>query len=392
MLTNNQTHCNGLTKLNSEQTEQRASSLELFFDLVFVFTITQLAALVEHHTSFVGLIKAAAIFIAMYWMYGGYVWLTNQVPPTTHSRRLLLLCGMSAFLICALAIPKAFDENALAFSIGYVLVVLVHSGLYAQVHGSAVWRFVPFNLLGAASLVAAAFANEWMKVIFWMVPICLNLITSMLAGRVNESSSSGFKVNAGHFVERHGLLLLIVFGESIIAIGIGLAELKLTLSVYGAAVLGLILIAGLWWSYFNSDEARSEHAMLAAPVAERVRLALHGYFYSYILILLGIVMLSAGLRHAISSTSLALPMDQSELLGSGVALYLLGTVAFKMTFGIRPIVPRLIASIAAIATCFAGVTICAFFQIALLILLIIGCIVVESIKNSNSNQPNAHRS
>jgi low temperature requirement protein LtrA len=134
--------------------------LELFFDLVFVFTITQLSALVEEHLSLLGVVRAGLGFLVMYWMYSGYAWLTNQVPPATTDRRLLLVCGMAAFLICALAIPHAFDRTALAFSLGYVLVVLVHSGLYAQAHGATVWRFVPLNLLGAACHIAAPLSPE----------------------------------------------------------------------------------------------------------------------------------------------------------------------------------------------------------------------------------------
>ena len=122
--------------------DHRVAFVELFFDLVFVFTITQLTALVEEHLSLLGVVRAGLVFVVMYWMYSGYAWLTNQVPPATTDRRLLLVCGMAAFLICALAIPHAFDRTALAFSLGYVLVVLVHSGLYAQAHGATVWRFV----------------------------------------------------------------------------------------------------------------------------------------------------------------------------------------------------------------------------------------------------------
>jgi low temperature requirement protein LtrA len=96
-------------------------------------------------------VRAALVFVVLYWMYSGYAWLTNQVPPTTSSRRLLLVCGMASFLICALAIPRAFERTALAFSLGYVLVVLVHSGLYAQVHGATVWRSVPRTLASCSS-------------------------------------------------------------------------------------------------------------------------------------------------------------------------------------------------------------------------------------------------
>jgi len=181
---------------HGEHAQVRVSNLELFFDLVFVFTITQLTALVEHHLSLLGVVRAALVFVVLYWMYSGYAWLTNQVPPTTSSRRLLLVCGMASFLICALAIPRAFERTALAFSLGYVLVVLVHSGLYAQVHGAGVWRFVPLNLLGAACLVGAAFASGWARYSLWVTTVVLHYATTRLSERVSESQSTGFAIRA----------------------------------------------------------------------------------------------------------------------------------------------------------------------------------------------------
>jgi len=381
---------NAENKLSNEQAELRVSSLELFFDLVFVFTITQLTSLVEHHTSLAGISSAAVMFVVIYWMYSAYVWLTNRVPPSSGSRRLLLVAGMSSFLTCALAIPKAFDQNALAFAIGYSLVVIVHSTLYMQVHRTKVWRFVPFNLLGAACLLGAAFVKDGLRHVLWLAPIALHLVTSALASRVDESESSGYNLQAGHFVERHGLLLLIVFGESVVATGIGLSGMKLTFMVYSAAVLGLVLIAALWWSYFSADEARAEHVMRSVPVADRVRLALRGYFYSYMLILFGIVLLSAGLRHAVSYIANTLPADQALLLGAGVALYLMGTVAFKKTFNIEPIAPRIVAIVAALLTCFAGTYISALMQMGLLIVIAAGYIIVEARANTRVARTKTH--
>ena len=360
-----------------EHGEVRVSTLELFFDLVFVFTITQLTALVEHHLSLLGVARAGLVFVVLYWMYSGYAWLTNQVSPTSTSRRLLLVCGMAAFLICALAIPQAFEQTAFAFSLGYVLVVLVHSGLYAQAHGATVWRFVPLNLLGAACLVGAAFVGGWERYALWVAAVVLHYATTSLAGRVRESRSAGFAVRADHFVERHGLLLIVVFGESIVAIGIALAEAELTLEVYGAAVLGLALAAALWWSYFITDPDRSERALVAAPVAARVRLAIAGYFYAYIPILFGIVVLAAGLGHAVSHIADPLPPEYAILLGVGTALYLLGTATFRLVFGIQPVAIRLVAVAVAAATALAGVAVSALVQVGLLIATVVGVLAVE---------------
>jgi low temperature requirement protein LtrA len=372
---------------HSESGQVRVSNLELFFDLVFVFTITQLTALVEHHPSVLGVARAGLVFVVLYWMYSGYAWLTNQVPPTTTSRRLLLVCGMAAFLICALTIPEAFEQTALAFSLGYVLVVLVHSGLYALAYGARVWRFVPLNLLGAICLVGAAFADAWPRYGLWIATVVMHYATTHLSARVNESHSGGYAVRADHFVERHGLLLIVVFGESIVAIGVGLSEAELSLDMYGAAALGLALAAALWWSYFITDPDRSEQALVAAPVAARVRLAIVGYFYSYIPILFGVVVLAAGLGHAVSHIAAPLPMEHAILLGAGTGLYLLGTASFRFVFGIQPVVTRLGAVAVAVATALAGVAVSALAQVALLIAALIGLLGVESVVSSRIAEP-----
>src|ERR1044071_9861094 len=139
-----------------EGEESRVTSLELFFDLVFVFTLTQLTALLSQSLSWESLLQAFLIFIVLFWMYGGYVWLTNSVPPVTPSRQLLLIAGMAAFLICALAIPHAFQNTGLAFGIGYFIVILVHGSMYVRAVGWKAARFVPMNFISAGAVIAAS--------------------------------------------------------------------------------------------------------------------------------------------------------------------------------------------------------------------------------------------
>jgi low temperature requirement protein LtrA len=139
--------------------ESRVTTLELFFDLVFVFTITQLTALLSQSLSWERLLQSFLIFIILFWMYGGYVWLTNSVPPVTPVRQLLLIAGMAAFLICALAIPNAFHNTGLAFGVGYFIVILVHSSMYVRAVGWRVARFVPMNFLSAILVIMAGFVD-----------------------------------------------------------------------------------------------------------------------------------------------------------------------------------------------------------------------------------------
>jgi low temperature requirement protein LtrA len=226
--------------------ESRVTTLELFFDLVFVFTLTQLSALLSRSLSWESLLQSGLIFSVLFWMYGGYVWLTNSVPPVTWSLQLLLIAGMAAFLICALAIPHAFQDTGLAFGIGYLIVICVHSFLYVRAVGLKMARFVPMNFLSAATVIAAGFMDGAIRYGLWFLAIAVHVVTSFIG------TGRRFDIRVNHFVERHGLLLLITLGESIIAIGAG--SLILSLPFIIAAVLGLLLTAALWWIYFARDD------------------------------------------------------------------------------------------------------------------------------------------
>src|SRR5687768_6778860 len=157
--------------------EQRVTTLELFFDLVFVFTLTQLSARLHNSLSWEGLFQSFLIFIILFWMYGGYVWLTNSVTPVTSRRQLVLIAGMAAFLICALAIPNAFDDTGVIFGVGYLIVIIVHGFMYMQAVGWKAGRFVPLNFLSAAFVIAAGFTDGFTQYLLWILAILCHVVT-----------------------------------------------------------------------------------------------------------------------------------------------------------------------------------------------------------------------
>ena len=310
------------------------------------------------------------VFAVLFWMYGGYAWLTNQLPPTDAPKRLLLIGGMAGFLVCALAVPDAFGATGLAFGFGYLIVVLLHAGLYAYGQGRAVWRFAPFNIAGALCLIAAAFTDGAVQYGLWVAPIVLQLVASRLASSVDDSSRAGYDVRPGHFVERHGLLLLIAFGESVIAIGVGVSGEGLTMPDVVGAILALGLIAALWWTFFGGDQERAEAALWAAPVTARVRMALGAYFYAFIPLLLGVIVLAAGLHLALGDLGARLSGVEALLLGGGVALFLAGDLAYRVALGIGPLVPRAVAAVAALGSIALGVSISALGQVVALLVIL----------------------
>jgi len=363
--------------------ELRVSSLELFFDLVFVFTLTQLSTALYTHLSALGALRVVLVFLVLWWIYGGYAWLTNAVPPTTHARRLLLLAGMAAFLVIALAIPGAFGGTGVAFGLAYLAVVVVHGGLYtlAMPFGGVV-RFSGLNALAALLLVAAGLVHGngpvagLLRYGSWILAVLLEFVTPYLF-----ALDAPLRVRIGHFVERHGLLLLIAFGESVVAIGIGIQSgaggPALNPELAGAALLGLALAAALWWSYFGGDEERAALALRAAPAAEQPRLALAAYFFSYIPMLLGVITLAVGVKGSIGHLTEPLTAGSAVALGAGVALYLFGDVAFRRVLRTGAVAARLAAALLALATVPLGQE-RALAQLLVLLVLLIAMLVAEA--------------
>lgn len=357
------------------------STLELFFDLVFVFTLTGLTALIERDLSWTSLLQVVLIFTVLFWMYGAYAWLTNEVPPETDSRRLLMFAGMAAFLTCASATQSAFGDRALTFALGYTLVVLVHTGLYAQVAGRDVIRFATLNLLGAGALIAASASNGWIVYLLWTIPLVLQWIAPRLVRRAGDTREGSappvFSLDADHFVERHGLLLIVALGESVVAVGVGLRTEEPTVGRYLATGLGLVIAAAFWWAYFRSDDALAQSAMERSAGTERVSLAVNGFFYAYIPMLLGVIAVAAGIVRAISQINQPLDQPHAWLLAAGVATYVGGTAAFRWAVRITPTRTRVLAAALALGSVVLGVGFDAQVQLAALAGLLVLMLLVE---------------
>ena len=352
--------------------ESRVTSLELFFDLVFVFTLTQLTALLARSLSWESLLQSFLIFIVLFWMYGGYVWLTNSIPPVTPGRQLLLIAGMAAFLVCALAIPNTFNDTGVIFGIGYLIVIVVHGFMYVRAVGLNKARFVPMNFLSAGAIISAGLMDGSARYLLWLLAIALHVATSFLGTGLR------FELRVSHFTERHGLLLLVALGESIVAIGVGVHVLDLRSIL--AAVLGLILTAVLWWIYFAHDDDDARSTMLARPNTAQLRQALSGYFYAFVPMLFGIILLATGIESSIEHLTSTLDTAHAFAFGGGVGLYLIGTIIFRRASGIPEVTYRYIAAFLAVLTGFIGNNLYAALQFAGLILILILLVLAESNK------------
>jgi low temperature requirement protein LtrA len=307
-----------------------------------------LTAVLADETTVKGALQVVLMLGVIWWMYSGYVWLTNAVQTDRAERRMLLLGGMGAFLIVALAVPRAFDSGGPAFGIAYFLVVGVHLSLFAKTSDSdtlrAVVALAPFNLATAALVLAGGIAGGTAQYVLWALAFALEWLTPRVL-------RSGFTIAAGHFVERHGLVILIAIGESIIAVGVGAAEAPLDVELAAVALLALACSACLWWAYFGTgDDARAEHALAAAAPEDRPRLAVEAFGYWHLLMLLGIIGLAAAEKKVVAHPLDALATAQAVTLGAAAAVFLLGDVLFRRSLGITRGATRAAAIVLALST------------------------------------------
>ncbi|MFE1880951.1 low temperature requirement protein A [Streptomyces diastatochromogenes] len=371
----------------TEEPGRRVTTLELFFDLVFVFTLTQLTVLLAHDLSFATAGRVALILVVLFWMYGAYAYLTNQVPPDRPSRRLLLMLGMGAFLVCALAIPRVFDDTGVVFGLGFLLVVIVHTALYTRSHGwDSIWYGVP-NALAALCVTTAGGTNGLVADGLWLLAVALQFVTPFVAehgpGRRDGRSAATLRVQLGtlnpaHFVERHGLLLIIAFGESVISIGVGIGDLPLTPGLFGGAFLALALTTALWWTYFVRDEEGAETAFRATPAPQRWRLAMNAYYYAFLPMLLGIVYLATGVKKTLGHLTEHPHWGLALTTAGGVSLFLAGDAAFRATLNLRPVRYRAAASFLALLAAVPAVRFPAYAELLLLVAVLTGMLAVEA--------------
>jgi low temperature requirement protein LtrA len=356
--------------------EVRVSTIELFFDLVFVFAVTQLTSLLAGEPTVVGLSRAVLIFGNLWWIYGGYAWLTNAVPPREPVLRLLMLAGMGGFLVVALAIPTAFDGGGVLFGLGYLLVTLVHTGMFllsSHEHAvRAMRRLGPANAITAALLLLAAFTDGALQWTLWVAAFGLHWVSPFF------TAVPGFPIRAAHFVERHGLIVLIALGESIVAVGIGMAGQSLGADRVVVAALGLTVVAALWWLYFDGEDEQAERVLDAATLERTSWLALYGFGYAFLPVLGGIIVFAAGVKNAVGHYGEPLTVSTAWLLAAGVATYAVGLAWFRRLLGIGPTGARVAIAGAALSTATVGLVVSPGAQLAVLAAVVAGGVLAES--------------
>jgi low temperature requirement protein LtrA len=319
------------TRLSAVMREgEQVMPLELFFDLVFVLALTQCTALMAADPTWTGLAQGLLVLAVLWWSWTGYAWLTSVVDPEEGAVRLVIFAAMAAFLVAALCVPEAFDSLGLLFAGAYGVVRASHIALFVlasrddprlreSVIGLGAGTAVGISLLATASAFDGAAQGA-----IWAAALLLDMAEPYFFG------AEGWKLVPGHFAERHGLIVIIALGESIVAIGAG-AEATVDAGVVAAAVLGIAVTGALWWLYFDVVSLVAKRRLeQASEGRERNELARDSYSYLHFPMVAGIVLLALGLKKTLGNVDEPLKTVPAFAMLGGTALYLLAHIAIRL--------------------------------------------------------------
>jgi low temperature requirement protein LtrA len=326
--------------------EQRVTPLELLFDLVFVFAFTQVTTVLSDDPTWSGLGHGLLILAALWWAWAAYAWLTNTVDPEVGAVWGAMLFAMAAMFIAALAVPDAFGRHGVVFGVSFLIVNVMHLTLYALGARddrdllAAILRNAPLALSGAVLIVAAGFVDGALRPLLWLAALAVGLFGPLLG------SLSGWRLQPDHFVERHGPIVIIAIGESLVAIGLGARDTRLGASVIVAAVLGLVVVTSFWLAYFDFFQIRGLQILTARSGTERTGLARDIYTYLHLPMVAGVVLFAFALKKTLAHVGDDLDTVPAFGLCCGPALYLLAYVALRFRIGRTLGGGRLVAAVA----------------------------------------------
>jgi low temperature requirement protein LtrA len=329
---------------------ERVTPLELFFDLVFVFAVTQVTGLLAEDPTWQGLVRGLLVLSAVWWAWVAYAWLTNTSNPDEGGVRVSMFGAMGAMLILGIAVPHAFGDDALLFGCAYFLVLAMWFLLYffaTRDDGDvrrAVVLLAPGVLVTPTLIVVAAFLDGIPQGTLWVVALITGFVYPYVTG------TSGWRVSPSHFAERHGLIVIIALGESIVAIGLATSGAPIDAGIVVATILGLVVAATLWWTYFDVVALAAEQRLHRATGEERAALARDSYSMLHQPMIAGIVLFALGAKKVLGHVGDPLETVPAVALGGGVALYLLGHIGFRLRNMGSLNRQRLVAAVLCLAT------------------------------------------
>jgi low temperature requirement protein LtrA len=334
-----------VSELHAERGE-RVTPLELFFDLVFAFAFTQVTTVLSDNSTWSGLGHGLLILGVLWWAWAAYAWLTNTVDPGVGAVWGAMLVAMAAMFVAALAVPDAFGTHGVLFGVAFLFVSVMHLTLYAlAARGDpdllgAILRIAPSALVGAGLIIVAGFVEGRFKPVLWLAALAVGYFAPLLGG------VRGWRVQPAHFIERHGLIVIIAIGESLIAIGLGERDSGLSSGVIVAAVLGFAVATSFWLAYFDFFPIRAHQLLTDRSGIERTALARDVYTYLHLPMVAGIVLFAFAMKATLADVGGELATIPALGLCGGPALYLFAYVALRVRVSRTLSRGRLIAAIA----------------------------------------------
>jgi len=366
----------------------RATPFELFFDLVYVFAVTQVTGYMDHEHTAHGVLQGLLLLTLLWWTWSGYTWLGNQARADEGLLRAGMVVAMAAMFVIALTIPEAWEDapgglNGPLVLVGaYLLVRCVHLVLYAVaatgdpgLRRQVAITWLP-TLTGVALLVVGALLGGWAQTLLFAGALLVEGVGVYLTAR----HGSWRLHSVAHLTERHGLFIILAIGESVVAIGVGAAQQPISAPLLVAAILGVAAAVGLWWLYFDMVSLAAEQRLLEAHGFARVDLAVEAYTYGHFPLVAGIVLAALGIEGVLAHAGEREPLGAFYALPlfGGVALYLVGQLLFKRRMHRALSLPRLAATGVLLLTLPAAVVLPPLVGLAGLVLVLAALIVVET--------------
>ena len=385
--------------------EARVAPIELYFDLVFVFSLTQVTALMAHDLTGRGIVRGMLVLALLWWSWVGYAWLGNVVRADEGLGRVAMFGAMAAMFVLALTVPEAFDDmpggldGPIVIAFAYLAVRVLHLVMFFLLSKGdpglrrQLWRFSPSVLGSTAVLLVASQLEGTAQTLTWVAVLIVDYVGTILGG------AAGWRLrSASHFAERHGLIIIVALGESIVAIGVGVAGMPISWPIIAASILGLAVAGSVWWAYFDVVALVAERELRRLQGPERARLARDAYSYLHLPMVAGIVLLALGVEqvleyvgdsgeHELSDPLALLPLGA---LFGGMTLFLLAHAAFKYRTWRRVTVRRIMVALllAALIPLAAGLP--ALAALGLLTVVVVVMIASEAARYSELREQVRH--
>ena len=350
--------------------------LELFFDLVFVFAITQVAFLLREDNTAAGFARGALILTMVYWGWSLFTWGINATGTRRVFVRVGLLTAMGTILLMAIVIPTAFGDHGAYFAGAYFVYRMIGTGLYYLAaepdQRVSLNTFFPAASFAALVALAGGFTGEAIRPWIWLVSLLIDLAATKAAERAD------WHVRPGHFAERYGLLVIVALGETVIAIGVGLGGLEVNLALGWTLVAAFTAVAALWWSYFDWVSVRVEDHLRRLQGIPRGAFARDAYTLLHLPLIAGIVLFSVALEEITHHPSEELDAYGRWVLAVGIVLVLFAFVLAAYRVAKRVPTERLVAAILVALVAVFGGSLAARTLIILTSAILVGALMIET--------------